>query len=50
MIATCRSKLLIGTNLWIGATVAHDMALAARNHRHFRRVPGVKIADYRQAR
>jgi predicted nucleic acid-binding protein len=41
--------LLIGTNdLWIAATaIAHDMPLATRNRRHYRRVPGLKIASYR---
>lgn len=40
--------LLIGTNdLWIAATaLAYDMPLATRNGRHFRRVPGLKLASY----
>jgi predicted nucleic acid-binding protein len=40
--------LLIGSNdLWIAATaLAYDMPLATRNRRHFRRVPGLKLASY----
>lgn len=40
--------LLIGTNdLWIAATaLAHAMPVATRNAEHYRRVPGIEIAEY----
>ncbi|MGH7558408.1 MAG: type II toxin-antitoxin system VapC family toxin [Gemmatimonadota bacterium] len=40
--------MLIGTNdLWIAATaLANAMPVVTKNAEHFRRVPGVEIADY----
>jgi len=40
--------LLIGTNdLWIAATaLAYRMPVVTANPRHFRRVPGLEVADY----
>jgi len=40
--------LLIGTNdLWIAATaLAYRIPLVTRNRKHFRRVPGLMLADY----
>lgn len=40
--------MLIGTNdLWIAATaLANEMPVVTKNSEHFRRVPGVEIADY----
>lgn len=40
--------MLIGSNdLWIAASgLAHGMPLVTRNRRHFRRVPGLTVADY----
>lgn len=41
--------MLIGANdLWIAAAaLAHDLPLVTRNEREFRRVPGVRVARYR---
>jgi tRNA(fMet)-specific endonuclease VapC len=43
-----KNGLLIGANdLWIAATArAYGVALVTRNARHYRRVPGVEVADY----
>ncbi len=43
--------MLIGTNdLWIAATaLANDMPLVTKNAEHFRRVPGIEIADYQSS-
>lgn len=40
--------MLIGSNdLWIAACgLAHTMAIVTRNQRHYRRVPGLSVADY----
>ncbi len=42
--------LLIGGNdLWIAATgLAYNMPIVTRNVEHYRRVPGLQIAGYRQ--
>ena len=42
--------LLIGGNdLWIAATgLAYKMPIVTRNVEHYRRVPGLQIAEYRQ--
>jgi tRNA(fMet)-specific endonuclease VapC len=42
--------LLIGGNdLWIAATgLAYGMKVVTRNVEHYRRVPGLQLADYRQ--
>jgi tRNA(fMet)-specific endonuclease VapC len=41
--------LLIGSNdLWIAATaLAHQAAVVTRNVKHYRRVPGLSVAEYR---
>jgi predicted nucleic acid-binding protein len=41
--------LLIGTNdLWIAATaIAHELPIVTANDRHFRRVPGLDVRNYR---
>jgi predicted nucleic acid-binding protein len=43
--------LLIGSNdLWIAATaLAHDLPVATRNLRDYKRVPGLAVIDYRAA-
>jgi predicted nucleic acid-binding protein len=43
------NRLLIGTNdLWIAASgLAYRMAIVTRNVQHYRRVPGVQVAEYR---
>jgi predicted nucleic acid-binding protein len=40
--------MLIGSNdLWIAASgVAYAMTVVTRNQRHYRRVPGLTVADY----
>ena len=40
--------MLIGTNdLWIAASaLAHGMPVVTRNRKHYRRVPGLDVADY----
>jgi predicted nucleic acid-binding protein len=45
------NNLLIGTNdLWIAATaLAYAMPVVTRNARHYRRIPGLDVADYRAA-
>ncbi len=41
--------VLIGSNdLWIAATaLAHQAAVVTRNVKHYRRVPGLGVAEYR---
>jgi tRNA(fMet)-specific endonuclease VapC len=43
-----QNGLLIGGNdLWIAATaVAHALPVVTRNVRHYRRVPGLSVAEY----
>jgi tRNA(fMet)-specific endonuclease VapC len=43
-----QNGLLIGANdLWIAATaLVHDTPLVTRNHRHFRRIPELRVLTY----
>jgi predicted nucleic acid-binding protein len=43
-----QNGLLIDTNdLWIAATaVVQDTAVVTRNHRHFRRIPELRVLTY----
>jgi predicted nucleic acid-binding protein len=42
--------LIADNDLWIGATAAcHGLALATDNDRHFVRIPGLRVFDYRHA-
>ena len=43
--------LLIGANdLWIAAiAIRHEVELVTRDARHFRRVPGLRVAAYVEA-
>ena len=45
-----QNRLLIGGNdLWIAATgLAYKMPIVTRNVEHYRRVPGLQVAEYRQ--
>jgi predicted nucleic acid-binding protein len=46
------NSLVLDTNdLWIAATaLAYQMPVVTRNARHYRRVPGVQVAEYARGR